>query len=168
MTEQPLTPIDPGTLHPAIRDALQRRAPLLWAYDNDAAMREQVRQLNVVLLALDRAMVNKRTPDYDRDVVPGLMLADPTVLPTDEVLVQRRYEHERRVRELTMRLPVPVVVSVAPCPECVQGKHQNCTGVAYDGDHAVRCPCKHDQPPGTGFLVIPPGVRGESADGPTR
>jgi hypothetical protein len=35
-----------------------------------------------------------------------------------------------------------------PCPECAQGKHLNCTNMAFnDQDQMVPCPCTVCHPP---------------------
>lgn len=39
--------------------------------------------------------------------------------------------------------PIPDVSESGPCPECVQGKHGNCDGTAWDRatDQPAPCPC---------------------------
>lgn len=123
--------------HPAITQALQERPALAWAYDNDAAMHEQVRQLNVLLLALARAMSGWLLTGHEHDLADAL-LADPNVLPTDEVLTERRYEYSERLRRATAEMTTRV------SPELMAHiKLPRCPACGADGDDA----CSHDGPP---------------------
>lgn len=142
--------------HYGITRALEDRPHLRWAYDNDAAVHAQIHQLNVVMLAVERA--TEDLDGYQQRLVEDRLLADPALLPTDDALLQMAYALEQR-RQAALAA-APVVSIVEPCPECRATKCGNCTGETLNADdELVPCPCPHD---GRGVLVMPRGMFSEA------
>jgi hypothetical protein len=116
-------PIDPRTIHPALRDALLTRDPLLWAYDNDGQMRELTMRMPGVL--------DVHLDDQGRGVVAPVLLttSDPELAT-------------RQINAAVQDAALAPFGWTRRCPECKAGKHADCTGEALDDrDQLVPCTC---------------------------